>query len=83
MPRPFGIWFKLRTTIPGDDIWALDLPNGWTALVSDDSQLRAPSPPTSYRVSASCRTEIRQMRDPFPTFAEAKSAALKFAMEQR
>jgi hypothetical protein len=59
-----------------------EFPNGWSPLVSDHSQASAPTRPTSYQVSAASRHQLVQSAA-YPTLAEAKSAAILFAMEQR
>ena len=66
----------------GEWSWYYDLPNGWSACVHDDSQVRAPRRPTSYRISAACAHWMRQGNDCYYTLAEAKQEAIKWAMLQ-
>lgn len=62
--------------------WGFSLPNGWSAVVTDDSQMVAPKRPTRYYIGASSRMRYiggdREYRD----FYEAKQAALELAMAQ-
>ena len=57
--------------------------NGWSALVSDVSQMYAPKRPTEYSASACCRWWIVSHPQTFKTLREAKAAALALALRQR
>jgi hypothetical protein len=69
---PFGDWQS------GSD----EFPNGWTAVVSDTSQMVAPRQTTAYAVSACCRWWIVSGRQSFDNLAEAKREAIILAMQQ-
>lgn len=75
-------WQAMQTPCGGWQ-WSTDyFPNGWSAVVSDDSQISAPRQITRYRASACCRWWITSCDRTFTTFAEAKKAAIDLAIRQ-
>jgi hypothetical protein len=62
--------------------WSYELPNGWTAGVSDLGKSIAPVPPTTYHVFASCRNQFKSNLKTYSSFEEAKRQALDLAMNQ-
>lgn len=72
MLATFGVWY-----------WhAGPLPNGWTAQVSDVSQMYAPERATEYGVSASCYWWHVSHPRMFATLEEAKREAIRLAVMQ-
>lgn len=63
--------------------WSVDLPNGWSALVVDDSQFGYPKRPTHYLANAVSRMRIIQGKRYRTTLAEAKTEALDLALAQQ
>lgn len=73
----------IRVTDPvGGTYWYAELPNGWTAGVSDHSQTYAPRRKTEYCVSAICKSALVGWPHAVKTFAEAKKLAVELAMAQ-
>lgn len=63
--------------------WFYTLPNGWTAMVIDDSQMGSPKKPTRYHVAAASKDTIHTERSvEYLTLSDAKTEALKYAMKQ-
>lgn len=55
-------------------------PNGWSAVVTDDSQIQAPFRGTRYRVMAICRHwGIGYPGGEFMTLEDARSSGIEFA----
>lgn len=70
---PLHIWY-----------WSTgQMANGWSALITDDSQAVAPKRPTRYSVSAVCRWWIVQYPKYLETLEEAKAAALRLVVMQK
>lgn len=63
--------------------WYLELPNGWTASVSDDSQFGYPKKPTHYLAAAISRTRIVQAHGYRDTLSAAKQEAFDLALAQK
>lgn len=59
-----------------------ELPNGWSALVTDNTPSVAPRQPTIYSVSAVCWWWLVSAPRQYATLAEAKRVALRLAMSQ-
>ena len=62
--------------------WRLEIPNGWTATVTDDSTFGVPERPTQYLASAISRTRIVQAKEHCFNIAAAKREALELALAQ-
>jgi hypothetical protein len=76
-------WHTYHDPTAGWFWWTDDLGRGWKAVVHD---MDFASEHTLYRIMAigCCRTEITLVSDEtYATFAEAKRAAVLYAMEQR
>ena len=69
---PFGVWSWM----------APELPNGWTPMVTDDSQAYAPKRATQYTAAASAKARHITHPEVFALLEDAKAAALSLALQQ-
>jgi hypothetical protein len=74
-------WTTSRDAV-GDYYWTLRLPNGWTAMVADHSHATKPERMPKYTAAASSRMWHRSLPELFDMLADAKGAALSFALRQ-